>query len=74
MDGLDTLWTGLRTDRLNTLWTGPMEGNMERILYGLASQRERQTGYFMDWFTDGQADWIHLLYGVAHRQMGWILP
>ena len=73
MNGLDTLWTGLRTDRLNTLWSGPMEGNTERILYGLASQRERQTGDFMDWFTDGQTDWILVLYGLAHVQMGWIL-
>ena len=50
-----------------------MEGNTERILYGLASQRERQTGDFMDWFTDGQTDWKLVLYGLAHVQMGWIL-
>ena len=50
-----------------------MEGNTKRILYRLASQRERQTGDFMDWFTDGQTDWIHVLYGVAHGKMGWIL-
>ena len=50
-----------------------MEGNTERILYGLASERERQTGDFMDWFTDGQTDWILVLYGLAHVQMGWIL-
>ena len=36
-----------------------MEGNTKRILHRLASQRERQTGDFMDWFTDGQTDWIH---------------
>ena len=50
-----------------------MEGNTKRILYRLASQRERQTGDFMDWFTDGQTDWIHVLYGLAHGKMGWIL-
>ena len=50
-----------------------MEGNTERILYGLASQRERQTGDFMDWFTDGQTDWKLVLCGLAHVQMGWIL-
>ena len=44
-----------------------MEGNTKRILYRLASQRERQTGDFMDWFTDGQTDWIHVLYGLAHK-------
>ena len=65
------LWTGLRMDRLNTLWTGPMKGKRERILYRLASQRERQIGCFMDCFTDGLTDWI--LYGLAHGQMGWIL-
>ena len=70
---LDTLRTGLRTDRLNALWTGPTEGNTKRILYRLASKRERQTGDLMDWFTDGQTDWIHVLYGLAHRKMGWIL-
>ena len=73
-------WTGYFMDwikdgqtKINTLWTGPMKGNTERILYGLASRRERQTGYFMDCFTDGQTDWIHVLYGLAHGQMGWIL-
>ena len=47
-----------------------MEGNTERILYGLASQRERQTVDFMEWFTDGQTDWKLVLYGLAHVQMG----
>ena len=47
MDRLGTLWTGSQMDRLDT--------------YGLAhGQPDRQTGYFMNWFTDGRMDGLFI--------------
>ena len=58
MDG----WTGYSMDWIKDRQTKyvmdwPYGGNTERILYGLALQWERQSGHFMDWFTDGQTHW-----------------